>query len=178
MSTVLPAVHSHPVALSRWWELVVGLHVASVVVGFGIVFAYPLFMTVGARIDPFAMPWFHQMQQAVSRRLVSPALVLVVIFGVALASKLNAWSTFYVGWGIGVSIVIGALEGMVLIPRAGRLAELARRDLDDHRPGARGVHGALGAEYHGVRRQVLIVSALISLLVLATIIVMALHVRG
>jgi hypothetical protein len=168
-------VHGH-VHLSRLWEVVLAAHIASVVVGFGIVFAYPLFMTVGTRLDALSMAWFHQMQQAVSRRLVSPALVLTVIFGVALASKLSAWSTFYVQWGIGVSIVIGALEGMVLIPRAGRLAELARRDVGDHL--APGGQGALSAEYHGVRRQVLLVSSLISVLVLATIVLMALHVRG
>jgi hypothetical protein len=165
--------HAH---LSGLWEVVLAAHIASIVVGFGIVFAYPLFMTVGARLDALSMAWFHQMQQAVSRRLVSPALVLVVIFGVALASELHAWSTFYVQWGIGVSIVIGALEGMVLIPRAGRLAELARRDVGDH--SSPGRPGGLSAEYHGVRRQVLLVSSAISLLVLATIVLMALQVRG
>jgi hypothetical protein len=166
--------HNTLAHLSRLWEVVLALHIASVVVGFGIVFAYPLFMTVGARLDPPSMAWFHQMQQAVSRRLVSPALVLVVIFGVALASKFNAWNAFYVQWGIGVSIVIGGLEGMVLIPRTGRLAELARRDAGDHG----NPHGTLSAEYHGVQRQVLLVAALISVLVLATIVLMAMHLRG
>jgi hypothetical protein len=171
---VLHHHHHHALAhLSRLWELVLAAHIASVVVGFGIVFAYPLFMTVGARLDPPSMAWFHQMQQAVSRRLVSPALVLVVIFGVALASKFNAWSAFYVQWGIGVSIVIGALEGMVLIPRTGRLAELARRDAGEH--GA--PHGALSAEYHSVQRQVLLVATSISVLVLVTIVLMAMHLR-
>lgn len=170
----MPHHHHHAIHLSRLWEVVLALHIASVVVGFGIVFAYPLFMTVGARLDPPSMAWFHQMQQAVSRRLVSPALVLVVIFGVALASKFNSWNAFYVQWGIGVSIVIGGLEGMVLIPRTGRLAELARRDAGEH--GAS--HGALGAEYHGVQRQVLLVASLISVLVLATIVLMVMHVRA
>jgi hypothetical protein len=171
--TLLHHHHDTLAHLSRLWQVVLALHIASVVVGFGIVFAYPLFMTVGARLDPPSMAWFHQMQQAVSRRLVSPALVLVVIFGVALASKFNSWSAFYVQWGIGVSIVIGGLEGMVLIPRTGRLAELARRDAGDHGGGA-----ALSTEYYGVQRQVLVVAALISVLVLATIVLMAMHLRG
>ncbi|HET9124717.1 MAG TPA: hypothetical protein VFN65_07525 [Solirubrobacteraceae bacterium] len=169
-------VHAH-VHLSSWWQVVLAAHLASVVIGFGIVFAAPLFLTVGTRLDPLSMVWFHQMQQAVSRRIVSPALVFLVIFGVALASKLDAWGTFYVQWGIGVSIVIGALEGMVLIPRAGRLADLARRDVGGHGAPV-GAPRALSAEYHGIRRQMLVVSALISLLVLATIVIMALHVRG
>ena len=162
------AVHPH---LSRLWEVVLALHIISVVIGFGILFAYPLFMTVGARMDPSSMAWFHQMQQAVSRRLVSPALVLVVIFGVGLASKLGAWSAFYVQWGIGASIVIGGLEGMVLIPRTGRLAELARRDVGE----GPAPHGRLSAQYHAVQRQVLLVAGVIDALVLATIVLMALR---
>jgi len=178
MATVtLASAHYALVHLSRLWEVILALHIFSAVVGFGIVFAYPLFMTVGARLDPAAMAWFHQMQQAVSRRLVSPALVLVVIFGVALASKFNAWSALYVQWGIGASIVIGGLEGMVLIPGAGRLAELARRDVGEHGEG-RTPGTALSAEYHRVQRQVLLVAALISVLVLATVVLMAMHVRG
>ncbi|HLI59852.1 MAG TPA: hypothetical protein VKV21_09335 [Solirubrobacteraceae bacterium] len=171
MPTVTLAASHH---LSRLWEVILALHIFSAVIGFGIVFAYPLFMTVGARLDATAMPWFHQMQQAVSRRLVSPALVLVVVFGVALASKLSVWGAFYVQWGIGAAIVIGALEGMVMIPRTGRLAELARRDVGDR------VHsrGTLGPEYHAVQRQVLAVAGLISGLVLATVVLMALHVGG
>jgi hypothetical protein len=160
--------------LSRGWEVVLAFHIIFVVIGFGIVFAYPVFMTVGARMDPPSMAWFHQMQQAVSRRLVAPSLVLVVIFGVALASKFHAWHAFYVQWGIGVAIVIGGLEGMVMIPRTGRLAELARRDVGDRD----GPKGALSAEYYGVQRQVLVVAGLISLLVLVTIVLMAAHVHG
>jgi hypothetical protein len=175
MPTVALVPHHYALAhLSRPWEAVLALHIISAVIGFGIVFAYPLFMTVGARLDPSAMAWFHQMQQAVSRRLVSPALVLVVIFGVALASKLGAWGAFYVQWGIGASIVIGGLEGMVMIPRTGRLADLARRDVGAHRTAA----ARLSAEYHAVQRQVLAVAGLISGLVLATVVLMALHVGG
>ena len=62
------------------------------------------------------MPWFHRMQQAVSRWLIGPGLLLVVIFGVILASKYHAWHAFYVQWGIGAAIVMGALEGDVHDP--------------------------------------------------------------
>jgi len=62
----------------------------------------------------------------------------------------------------------------VMIPRTGRLAELARRDVGD-RGNAR---GELSAEYHAVQRQVLGVAGLISGLVLATVVLMALHVGG
>ena len=154
-------------------EVILALHIISVVVAFGVLFAYPLFMVVGARLDPAAMPWFHQMQLGVSRRLIAPGLVLVVIFGVVLASEYHAWHAFYVQWGVGVSIVIGGLEGMLMIPRATRLADLARRDTTSAAPAA---GAALSAEYRAVQRQALLGSSVISLLVLVTIFIMALHV--
>jgi hypothetical protein len=159
-------------APSTFDQVILALHIISVVVAFGVVFTYPLFMSVGARLDPTAMPWFHHMQQAVSRRLVSPGLLLVVVFGVILASEYHAWHAFYVQWGIGVAIVIGGLEGMFMSPRAGRLSQLARRDLDAGEARA----GTLSAEYRAVFRQVAGGATVVSALVLVTIYMMAAHV--
>ena len=151
-------------------QVILALHILSVVAAFGVLFAYPIFMTIGYSLDPGAMPWFHRMQQAVSRWLIGPGLLLVVIFGVILASKYHAWHAFYVQWGIGAAIVMGALEGMFMIPREGRLADLARRDLEVQ-PG-----GALvtrSAEYQTVFRQVALGGMAMNLIVILTIYFMA-----
>ena len=36
------------------------------------------------------------------------------MFGIYLASDLELWSSFYVQWGFGVAVVIGAVEGVYL----------------------------------------------------------------
>jgi hypothetical protein len=54
---------------------------------------------------------------------------VVMIAGIYMASKLSQWSNFYAQWGLGAALVIGAIEGSVVIPRAGRLAVIAERDL-------------------------------------------------
>ncbi len=54
-----------------------------------------------------------------------PGLAIVVVFGIYLASKLHLWSDVLVQWGLGVAIVIGAVEGMYLGPREKRLIEVA-----------------------------------------------------
>ena len=151
-------------------QVILALHILSVVAAFGVVFAYPIFMTIGARLDPGAMPWFHRMQQAVSRWLIGPGLLLVVIFGVILASKYHAWHAFYVQWGIGAAVVMGALEGMFMIPREGRLADLARRDLEVA-PG--GAVVTRSAEYQTVFRQVAFGGMAMNLIVILTIYFMA-----
>jgi hypothetical protein len=150
-------------------QVIVALHILSVVAAFGVVFAYPIFMTIGARLDPGAMPWFHRMQQAVSRWLIGPGLLLVVIFGVILASKYHAWHAFYVQWGIGAAVVIGGLEGMFMIPREGRLADLARRDLEAQP----GTVVTRSAEYQAVFRQVAFGGMALNLIVILTVYFMA-----
>jgi hypothetical protein len=158
-------------------QVILALHILCVVAAFGVVFAYPIFMTIGARLDPHAMPWFHRMQQAVSRWLIGPGLLLVVIFGAILASKYHAWNAFYVQWGIGAAIVIGALEGMFMIPREGRLADLARRDLEaaaGRNGEGRGVAVVTRSpEYETVFRQVAIGGAALNAIVIVTIYFMA-----
>jgi hypothetical protein len=150
-------------------QVILALHILAVVAAFGVLFAYPIFLTIGARLDPGAMPWFHRMQQAVSRWLIGPGLLLVVIFGVILASKDHAWHAFYVQWGIGAAIVMGALEGMFMIPREGRLADLARSDLE----GQSGTVVTRSAEYQAVFRQVAIGGMALSLIVILTVYFMA-----
>jgi hypothetical protein len=110
-------------------QVVLAIHILAVVVGFGAVFAYPVLFAAAARNDPGVTPWLLRTRQRLGRYLVNPGLVVVVIAGIYLASKLDQWHNFYVQWGLGAAIVIGAIEGSVVIPRSGRLAAIAERDL-------------------------------------------------
>ncbi len=94
-----------------------------------------------------------------------PGVALVVVFGIYLASHLQLWSTFFVQWGLGAVVVIGAVEGMFLGPREKRLIEVAERDV---RPRARD-RSQLGAEHDALVRQIGAVGALMDLIVLVTI---------
>jgi hypothetical protein len=168
-------------------DLVLGRHILAVVIAFGVTFSYPLFAIVGARMDPSAMPWFHRMQQVVGRRLVNPALLIVLLAGIYLASHLHQWSAFYVQWGLAAVVVLGGLEGGFMIPREGRLADLAGRDLaaaavplSSSAPGsgsaAAGASSAtvsLSPEYQALLTWVGIVGALMQLTVVITVFMMA-----
>jgi hypothetical protein len=95
-----------------------------------------------------------------------------VIFGVILASKYHAWHAFYVQWGIGAAIVMGGLEGMYMIPREGRLADLARTDLEAQ-AGQSGAVLTRSVEYQAVFRQVALGGMALSLIVILTVYFMA-----
>src|SRR5947209_3133782 len=113
----------------QFWQVILALHIAAVVVGFGITFAYPLILLANTRLERGGMPWFHRMQLLVGQRVIMPGLLVILLAGIYLASKLHQWSHFYVGWGLAVTIALGALGGLFYTPTERRLAELSERDV-------------------------------------------------
>lgn len=150
-------------------DYVVAVHVLAVILAFGVTFAYPLIEAAGRRRERAAVPWFHQVQLTLSRWLVSPGLALVLIAGIVLASDEHQWKHFYVQWGLGVVVVLGALEGAFLTPRTRRLLELAERDL------AAAPTGDWSPEYAALRGRVNAVAGFMALLVVVTVFLMATH---
>jgi hypothetical protein len=154
-----------------FFEVVLALHILAVVFAFGATFAYPVILGAVTRADSRALPSLYRAFHAVSQKVIMPGLAVVVICGIYLASKLHMWSAFYVQWGLGVALVIGAVEGMLLGPAEKRLVEAADRDL------AAAGDGPLtaGAEHQALVRRVGAIGALMDLLVVLTIYFMATH---
>jgi hypothetical protein len=147
------------------YEVVLAVHVMAVVIAFGVTFAYPVMFAVAARTDPRTLPTMHRVEYTVERTLVNGGLLVVVAAGVFLASDGHHWSEFFVQWGLGVAIVIGALVGAVMIPTAKRAEAAAARDVG----AAGGGEVALGEEYQRLVRRLQLVGSALSLLVLVTI---------
>src|SRR3954465_4395148 len=129
-----------------FYSVVLSLHIMAVAVAFGFSFAYPVFMPWARRTHPQAMPVVHQLSDRLGKLVMSPAMVVVLLAGIYLASDADAWSEAWVTVPLVILIVIGALGGMFFAPNERRLGELARRDL------AGG--GTLGAEYDALFRRV------------------------
>ena len=154
-----------------FFEVVLAVHIMAVIVAFGVTFAYPIMFSVGARQDPRSLPLLHRIEYSIERRLINPGLLIVLLAGIYLASKLHVWSAFYVQWGLAAVVVIGAVIGAVMIPTAKRAEDLARRDL----AAGDGDTISLSAEYRALTRRLATVGSLISLLVLVTVYFMATH---
>jgi len=154
-----------------FYTFVLAAHIASVVIAFGVTFAYPVMYAVGIKREPRTMPGFHRIQDYVGKFVISPFLGLALLCGIYLASKLKVWSDFYVQWGLGVIIVIGALGGAFFAPRERKLGELAERDI----AASSGGEVTFSAEYLAARRQVAIVGYVANVLVLLTIYFMTAH---
>jgi hypothetical protein len=148
-----------------FFTFMVAVHVAAVVIAFGVTFAYPLMYTVGISREPRSMPGLHRIQDSVGKFVISPFIGVALIAGIYLASKQEVWSDFYVQWGLGAIIVLGGLGGAFFAPRERRLAELADRDVAAAGDG----EVVFGAEYTALRRRVATVGYAANALVLVTI---------
>ncbi len=157
-----------PLLAASAYEIVLAVHVVSVVVAFGWVFALPVVFFVAARHDPRSLPLLHRIEYAIERVVVNPALTLVVGAGAFLASDGHRWSEFFVGWGLGAAILIGAIIGSVMIPAAKRAERLATRDVE----AASGYEIEMSGEYAAAARRLSIVGSAMGLLVVATIAIM------
>jgi hypothetical protein len=162
-------------------DLVLAVHILGVVVGFGVTFAYPVVFRVGARMEPSAMPWFFRMMQLLTRQLVYPGLLIVLICGIYLASKEDQFHAFYVQWGFFAVIAIGAIEGGVIAPRVRTLIEVSARDLyavPAAPTPARGRPSAsvFSADYRAAFRQLSVAGAVQSGIVVLTLFFMAAHI--
>jgi hypothetical protein len=154
-----------------FFEVVLALHIAAIVVAFGVTFAYPVMYAVGIRMEPRAMPAIHRIQNHVGKRVITPGIVVALAAGIYLASKLHVWSDFYVQWGFAAIIVLGGLGGAFFAPQERRLAALAERDVEASGDG----DVVFSDEYRALRHRVLSVGLLANVLVLVTIYLMTTH---
>ena len=151
------------------YDFVLALHIIAVVVAFGWTFSLPIVYALAAKRDPRSLPILHRIEFTVSRWLLNPALLVVLLAGIFLASDGHHWSEFFVQWGLAVVVVIGGLVGAVLMPAAKKAEEAVARDLT----GYSGGDFQPGPEYLAITKRLNAVGSLASGLVLLTILFMA-----
>jgi uncharacterized membrane protein len=159
-------------------DLVLAVHIIAVVVAFGATFAYPLIFAAAFKADPKVVPWLISVVRRIDRYIVNPGLAVVLLAGIYLASDLHQWGSFYVQWGLGAVIVIGAVVGSYMTPREGKLAEVAERDLAAVGAGASAASPPWSEEFRTLQKQVAIGGAILDLIVVVTIFLMATHAGG
>ena len=152
-----------------FYDVVLAVHIAAVVFAFGATLAYPVLLGTITKADSRALPALYKALHAISTRVIMPGLTIVLLAGIYLASDAKLWSEFFVQWGLGVVVVIGAIEGMYLSPKEKSLCQVADRDLAASGDGA----FAPSAEHDALVKRIGGIGALMDTLVLLTILFMA-----
>src|SRR4051794_11982983 len=163
-----PARYRRPLAMLssavEFFSVMLALHIAAVVVAFGVTFAYPVIYAVAAK-HPRHLPFTYRLEYAIGRRLITPGLLVVILAGAYLASKEDAWDEPWVIVPLVIAIVIGALGGVLFSPTERKIIEVAERDV----AAAAGGEVTFSAEHDRLARRLQVGGAISSLLVLVAI---------
>jgi uncharacterized membrane protein len=147
-----------------FYDVVLTVHILAVVIAFGVVFAYPVIDAYIRRAVPGDLAALHQLHVLLARRLVQPAMTVVLLAGLYLATDRWNLGDPWISATFAILIVLFGLTGAVLTPADVRLAELAARDAS--------TGGGPSAEYERARRRADLFGAIALLLVVVAIFLM------
>ncbi|MGH2943604.1 MAG: DUF2269 family protein [Solirubrobacteraceae bacterium] len=146
------------------YDVVLTVHILAVVVAFGVVFAYPLIDGYVRRTTPGNLAALHHLHVLIARRLVTPAMTVVLLAGLYLALDRFSLGDPWISATFAILFVLFGLTGAVLTPADKRLAQLAERDLS--------AGGGPSADYERERRKADLFGSLALLLVVVAIFLM------
>lgn len=153
-----------------FYTFVIFVHVASAVVAFGATFAYPLIETTLQRTDLRALPAWHEAQNQVGHKLITPGAILILISGIYMVST-DRWdgvgSFWFSAAGAIVIVLLGLGHGF-FAPNARKRRDQARADL----AAGAAERGQMSPEYEALTKRVMPVGILSSLLVLIALLLM------
>jgi uncharacterized membrane protein len=142
----------------HFYDVAAAVHVMAVVAAFGWTFVTPAIGPWLRTTHPEALPAWHEAQVRLIRMLVTPAMVVVLLVGVYLASDADVWDQVWVSIPLLILLALfGILHGLV-VPRERQLAEMS---LDGP-----------GRDYDALMRQTTLIESLQALLVLVAILLM------
>jgi Sec-independent protein secretion pathway component TatC len=96
------------------YDVVLWVHITAVVIAFGALFAYPVFLAVVAKAPIAQRPAFHHAQIAFSKRITGPTIGVVLLAGLYLATDADLWSETWVTVPLVLLFVIAGLGATLL----------------------------------------------------------------
>jgi hypothetical protein len=113
-----------------FYDVVLWLHISSVVVAFGVTFGYGAYIALATRSHPRSLPAVLEAQTAINRTMVTIGGVLILATGIYLAADRWDFGDFFVAWGIiAIVVLLGLVHGF-FVPNDRRARRAAERDIE------------------------------------------------
>jgi uncharacterized membrane protein len=147
-----------------FYDVVLFVHILAVVLAFGVMLTYPLLYAYVRRTTIGDLVALHRLQVFLTSRLITPAMVVVLVAGVYLA--LDRWSLGdpWISASFAILVALFGLGGAVFTPTERRCLQLAERDLRDG--------GRPSADYEREARKLAILGPVVGLLIVVAIFLM------
>ena len=114
-----------------FYDVVLTVHIIAIVVAFGVMFAYPVMDAQARRASPADVAALHRLQVALGRRVIMPAMTVVLLAGLYLTLDHWSFDEPWISATLAILFILFALGGAVFAPTDVRLAELAERGETD-----------------------------------------------
>ena len=113
-----------------FYRVVLFVHIAAVVLAFGVTFSYPIAMSAARKGYERHMGFLFRMQSVIGSRLIGPLGTVVLLAGLYLAFEgPYEFGDPWIGISLLILVVVLGVGGGYLAPREVRLAEMAERDV-------------------------------------------------
>jgi len=152
-----------------FYTLVLFVHIASAVIAFGATFAFPIVDMTIQRTDLRALPVWHEAQNQIGMKLITPFATLLLISGIYMA--VDRWDKFGGFWFSAAGVIVIVLLGLghgFFAPQSRKLAAQAREDL----AAGAAERGQMSAAYEALVARTRPVGIFASLLVLVALLLM------
>ena len=151
-----------------FYDVVLWLHISSVVVAFGVTFGFGIYITLAAREHPRSVPAVLEAQTLINRSMVTIDSLVIIATGLYLAADRWDFGDFFIAWGIvAIVLLLGLVHGF-FIPNDRRTLDAARRDIEAAGDGP----VKLGARFQRLSAASARVGPIAGLIVIVTIYVM------
>lgn len=148
-----------------FYDVVLFVHIAAILIAFGVTFAYPLIDRLVATQYPRSLPAVHRAQAAVGQKIIAPAGGVALLAGAYLATDRDLWNEVWVTVPATILVILLAAGGLFFGPHETRAADLAERDIAASGEG----EVRLSAEYEAVQKRIASVGGLANLLILVAL---------
>jgi uncharacterized membrane protein len=148
-------------ATIQFFDVIVALHIAAVVVAFGVTVVAPVAVPYIRNTNPAALPTWHGVQLRLDRFVTTPGMIVILLTGIYMASDRSLWDQTWVTVPLVIVVVLFGLVGAVFTPADRQLAALSERDL--------AAGGTLSEEYEKKAAQANNMGGLAWLLILVAI---------
>ncbi|HET6448823.1 MAG TPA: DUF2269 family protein [Conexibacter sp.] len=152
-----------------FYTLVLFLHVAAAVIAFGATFAFPIVDLTIRRADLRALPVWHEAQNQIGNKLITPFATLILISGIYMA--VDRWDDFGGFWFSAAGVIVIVLLGLghgFFAPNGRKMRDQAKQDL----AGGAADRGQMSAAYEALAARTRAVGIFASLLVLLALLLM------
>jgi hypothetical protein len=139
------------------------------VIAFGATFAFPLVDITIRRMDLRALPVWHEAQEQIGNKLITPFATLILITGIYMAA--DRWDKFGGFWFTAAGVIVIVLLGLghgFFAPNGRKMRDLAKTDL----AAGAAERGQLSAEYEALAARTRVVGIFASMLVLLALLLM------